>query len=291
MKDNIRSKRWCFTLNNFTQEELDKISGIDCEYLIYGLEHTTIGTPHVQGYVVFKHQKRMATLKKWLDRAHFEKALGTHLQNVKYCSKEDTSPFEKGIRPVDTKNKIAAKKILKSDPINGPRILATQRMLKGMNLEKNMLGEVLIDQLQKPKIIYIHGASGTGKSYYAIKEAVMEYGMNNVSTIRFDKSGFAHCSDPQAECLVWMEFRPSCLDAVTFLEFTDGYGMHLNVKHGSIYIRPKCIYICSILKPEEIYREEINVQFQRRITKIIDKDLDPYHNYVDHSVDEDLVSD
>lgn len=276
LEKNIKSTRWCFTLNNYTEEELDKLSGIKCEYLIYGLEHEDEGTPHVQGYVVFKSQKRFNTLKKWLPRAHFEIAKGGHESNITYCSKEDRSPFEKGNRPFDKRKRPDPKDVLKKDEINGGKRLMTQRIIHGMELEKQMFKEIQNNSLEKPEIIYIHGASGSGKTYYALQEALTFHGWNNVATIRFDKSGFAHCNDPQRPCLVWMEFRPSCLDAVSFLELTDGYGCHLNVKHGSMFIRPKAIYICSILRPDQIYRDEINEQFQRRITRIINKDENPW---------------
>lgn len=272
-----RSTRWTLTLNNFTEEELDSISKIDAAYIIYGLEHLTEGTPHVQGFFIFKNGKRLSTLKKLIPRGHWEIAMGTTEQNILYCSKEDKTPFIKGSVPLTRSNAtINAEEILEKDLLNGNRILTNKRTLKGLGMEKEMLREILNNKLIKPKIIYIHGASGSGKSYWALRRGVLEYGVENVATLRFDKSGFAHCSDPQAKCLVLMEFRPSCIDAVTFLELTDGYGMHLNVKHGSMYIRPECIYICSILAPQEIYKEEINRQFMRRITEIIDKDLDPY---------------
>lgn len=277
----VKSKRWCFTLNNYTEEELDSISKIECEYLIYGMEIGEQGTPHLQGYVVFKSVRRFRTLKKWLPRAHFEKTIGTHKQNILYCSKEDRNPYEKGNRPFDKDKRPNAKKMLKEDRLNGQKKLATERILYGMEMEKTMMQEIFIDKLEKPKIIYIYGNTGVGKTYSALKEAIEEFGYDGVATIRFDKNGFAHCNDPQKPCLVWMEFRPSCLDAVSFLELTDGYGTHLNVKHGSMYIRPKCIYICSILPPSQIYKEEINQQFMRRITRIVDKDKDPFVNYVD----------
>lgn len=281
MNKNTKGKRWCFTLNNYEEQDLDLISGYPCTFLIYGLEvGDTLATPHVQGYVEFKSQKRLGTLKKWLPRAHFERAIGTAEQNIAYCSKQDKSPFKKGI-PSSKVKKVNAKKILKHDPINGQKIVAAKRAYLGMKLEKDMLGEILLDNLQKPKITYIYGATGTGKTYTALKLAVTNYDMDEISTIKFDKNGFCHCNNPMAECLIWMEFRPSCLAATDFLELTDGYGCHLNVKHGGMYIRPKHIYICSILAPHEIYKEEINAQFQRRITEFINKDDNPYHNYID----------
>lgn len=282
-----RSNRWTITLNNFTQEELDVLSGMDVEYMIYGLEHLEEGTPHVQGYVVFKSSIRRSTLQRRIPRAHWEVARGTTQENIVYCSKEDKSPFIKGSPPLERSNAaVNAEQLLEKDPLNGNRILANKRTLRGIGMEKEMLLEIKENRLIKPDIVYIHGSSGSGKSYWALRQGIIKYGIENVSTLRFDKNGFAHCSDPQAKCLVLMEFRPSCIDAATFLEFTDGYGMHLNVKHGSIYIRPECIYICSILPPQEIYKEEINKQFMRRITRVVDKDIDPYVDQPDYS-DED----
>lgn len=252
-----------------------------------------MATPHVQGYVEFKSAKRLSTLKKWLPRAHFEKAKGSAEDNIKYCSKEDPSPFKKGV-PMKNTKKPNARRVLKEDLVNGPRKLAAMNILLGMKKEKEMFGEIMVDNLQKPEVIYIYGDSGTGKTYTAYKEALQMFGIDEVSTIKFDKNGYAHCNNPHADCLVWMEFRPSCLAATDFLEFTDGYGTHLNVKYGGMYIRPKCLFICSVLHPSEIYREEINVQFQRRITKFINKNENPYNPddqpriLEDTSMDEDF---
>lgn len=278
---NLRARRWCFTLNNYTEEECDTISKVKCEYLIYGFETGENETPHLQGYIVFKNPKSFNALKKIIPRAHLEKAVGTNRENYMYCSKQDKNPFEKGTLPDDKHTKVNLKKELKRDPINGQKIAAAKRICYGIELEQEMFKEIRLDMLSKPEIIYIYGASGSGKTYWAIKDSLLHYGRKETSLLRFDKSGFAHCNNPQADSLVWMEFRPSCLDAATFLELTDGYGCHLNVKHGGMYIRPKAIYICSILPPDQIYKEEINTQFQRRITRFVDKDKDPYHNYID----------
>lgn len=273
-------------LNNPTEEERDHISALACEYIIYGTEHQEQGTPHLQGYVVFKNPQSFDSLKKYLPRAHWEKARFDHETNINYCSKEDDHPFEKGKRPESKRTRVKAGKILKQDPINGFKRIAAERTLLGMELEKQMFKEIIDNKLEKPEIIYVYGDTGTGKTYFALQDALLHYGWNNVATIRFDKSGFCHCNDPQRPCLVWMEFRPSCLDAASFLELTDGYGTHLNVKHGGMFIRPKRIYICSILPPQEIYREEINQQFIRRITKLVDKNQSPYTNYVDVTEEE-----
>lgn len=279
MQKNIRSRRWCFTLNNYTEEDLDKISSLDCEYLTYGFETApSTGTRHLQGYVVFKNLRRFTTLHKFNEKIHWEKAISSHENCINYCHKDDPQPYEKGERPVTKDDKLNLKRELENDLINGPKKLATKRTIYGYLKEQEMFKEIINDNLEKPEIIYIHGESGSGKTYRALKEALTKYGTKNVATIKFDKNGFGHSNDFQAQCLVWMEFRPSCLAATDFLELTDGYGCHINVKHGTYFIRPKAIYICSILNPYSIYRDEINQQFIRRITKIINMDEEPYQS-------------
>jgi hypothetical protein len=100
-----RARRWCFTLNNWTEEEYEKVKEIKCEYMIVGKEVGESGTPHLQGYVVFKGQKRQETLKREIPRAHLEVAKGSPTQNYEYCTKEDEEPFEFGERPADTGKK------------------------------------------------------------------------------------------------------------------------------------------------------------------------------------------
>lgn len=86
-----RARSWCFTLNNYTEEEYDFIvaqwlKGFEGWYIV-GKEVGENGTPHLQGYIEFKHQTAFSTIKKFLPRAHIEKAKGSRADNYKYCSK------------------------------------------------------------------------------------------------------------------------------------------------------------------------------------------------------------
>lgn len=89
------SKRWCFTVNNpgewrplFMPETMD--------YLCWELEHEAdtstgiaAGTPHIQGYVRFKTDKRLGPAKELIcNAAHMEPARGNEAQNRTYCGKE-----------------------------------------------------------------------------------------------------------------------------------------------------------------------------------------------------------
>ena len=83
-------KNWCFTLNNYTENEFSAMCH-DLEELgefIIGKEIGKEGTPHLQGFVSCKVKKRFEQLKKINNRLHLEKSRGTKKQNYEYCSKE-----------------------------------------------------------------------------------------------------------------------------------------------------------------------------------------------------------
>lgn len=91
-----RAKRWCFTLNNYTNAEHLHLAGaigderLGIEYLIYGKETGESGTPHLQGFVIFKAAVRLSTAKSRLalGRAHLEVARGSPQQASEYCKKD-----------------------------------------------------------------------------------------------------------------------------------------------------------------------------------------------------------
>lgn len=89
-----QSKRWTFTLNNWTSEEYQLLVDLGeslqaVQYLIVGKETGTEGTPHLQGYVEFSSRKRITGVKRLLgNRCHLERARGSAAQNKTYCSKD-----------------------------------------------------------------------------------------------------------------------------------------------------------------------------------------------------------
>ena len=83
-------KRWCFTLNNYDEEEIKEIVVIFkglCKLFIIGKEVGESGTPHLQGYCEFNKSIRPLSLKV-TQKIHWEKCKGNREQNVLYCSKE-----------------------------------------------------------------------------------------------------------------------------------------------------------------------------------------------------------
>jgi Putative viral replication protein len=84
-----RAKNWCFTLNNYTDQDVDRIMSLesDVDYLIIGKEVGESGTPHLQGFVSFKSRVRRTTAIQRIGQAHF--TVCRNIENsVNYCKKD-----------------------------------------------------------------------------------------------------------------------------------------------------------------------------------------------------------
>lgn len=89
-----RSRGWCFTLNQYTDDEVRVLSERGStnpisQYLVFGFEVGDSGTPHLQGYVYFKSVKSFKQAKAYIgDRAHVESQRGSPQQAAEYCKKD-----------------------------------------------------------------------------------------------------------------------------------------------------------------------------------------------------------
>ena len=97
-----QGKRWCFTLNNYTNEEwlhiVAKMTSKDVKYCVIGEEVGENGTVHLQGYVRYTKKTRMAGVKKTVGmRAHVETCRGSEEENKMYCVKDGKVLLEVGI--------------------------------------------------------------------------------------------------------------------------------------------------------------------------------------------------
>ena len=93
------SKSWCFTLNNYTETQLDQlVQGFKDKGLEYvvGREVGSQGTPHLQGYI--KSNIKFRPMEYFSEnrpceyfpfpKCHWEKCKGNKEQNWNYCTKD-----------------------------------------------------------------------------------------------------------------------------------------------------------------------------------------------------------
>lgn len=95
-----QSRRWCFTLNNYSEEEVSSLSSLQGDkltYLLFSKEVApTTGTPHLQGYLETKKKITLKGLSQLIPRASLSVAKGTAKQNYEYITKSSPVSLELG---------------------------------------------------------------------------------------------------------------------------------------------------------------------------------------------------
>ena len=173
------AKFWCFTLNNYTEENCSSIKSIMENYdavdeFIIGKEVGAQGTPHLQGFCSFKKKVRPSGIFG-IKEIHFEKCKAGRQANLEYCAK--------------------AHNILTTNmKIPKPIKIPTYEMLYDWQLE---ILDIIKEEPDDRKIFWYYGEQGIGKSqfqkYLALKHEAFILGggvkdmKNGVLEYRKDK--------------------------------------------------------------------------------------------------------
>jgi len=167
--DNARARNWCFTLNNYTQEEFDEAEelGARQNYIVIGKEKGTNGTPHLQGYIEYPNAVRGTAIRKLFNgRAHWEVRKGTAKQASEYCKKEGAftefgtlSAQGKRTDLEEVGAAIVGGSSIKEVACTFPGTYIKYH--KGIAALKSAMYE---HRSTKPHVIWRWGATGTGKS-------------------------------------------------------------------------------------------------------------------------------
>lgn len=276
----LKARAYQFTLNQ--PAVYDKLKGIltklkTMDYLISCREVApSTGHVHMHVYAHFSQQYRLPQKIRDLG-CHIECCRGSPKQNIAYIRKEGDIVDEIGEEPHQGARTVKELKEASIDCVD-PHLYRVKKQIdmeeRDLSIFMEMLGEIERDELRGPKVVYITGDSGKGKTYGAWKRALKEFPKEKIGKLTL-KNDFIDVINNDADCYVIEEFRPSQIKASDFLQLTDKYGYRCNVKGGFVTLRPKMLIICSIIPPEKIYKEEINVQFMRRITERIDLGTSP----------------
>lgn len=86
------ARHWCFTCNNYTDEDIEKINGVYDDgravYIVYGKEiGEDNGTPHLQGFVSMLTRTKLTGMQTTFGPFHFEIAR-TLKKAIAYCKKD-----------------------------------------------------------------------------------------------------------------------------------------------------------------------------------------------------------
>lgn len=86
---NTRSRNWCFTLNNYEDEDIKFFQEIPKAKFTFQEETGKNGTPHLQGLLIFKDAKTFERVKKLHPKCHWEVCRNIKASQL-YCSKEES---------------------------------------------------------------------------------------------------------------------------------------------------------------------------------------------------------
>lgn len=89
MASSAKKRCYTFTLNNYTEEDIEKILACGAKYVFQEEKGEEKGTEHLQGILSFENAVSFNTVKKLLPRAHWEVCKNKRASII-YCSKENT---------------------------------------------------------------------------------------------------------------------------------------------------------------------------------------------------------
>lgn len=281
-----KSQGFILTVNESSLPYYDEIksyiTGLKTNIYYLCCEHIGQENKHYHIYCQFKSSIALSIKK--LHGCHIETSYGSAQQNIAYVKAEDKKHKSLNITSIlideegEPKLRDGAHTIREIENMSTDEVKDVPAMyynvvekIKSKQQEEqsflDMLTEIENDTLKGPEVYYLTGPSGRGKTYGAYKLALSKYKKEDIGKMLINNN-FFKITNQNAKCFVIEEFRPSQLHASDFLQLIDKYGFNCNIKGGFITIRPKCFIICSIIPPEEIYKEEINEQFRRRLTKV-----------------------
>lgn len=270
--DTLRSRAWCFTVNNWKVDERQALEELKCEYIVFGQETGDEGTPHLQGYIYFSSARTLKSLKKktGLLRAHLEKAQGDSQKNYDYCTKDGTNIHERGTRPKTRQEKGEDEKTRWANIKDLAKAGALEEIEPKVFVQNyRTLKLIKQDHMQRPQELanvcgeWLWGPSGCGKTTLA--RTTYPDAFIKARTKWFD--GY----QGQETCIMDDMDPYNVSLGGDVKDWGDKWSFMAQHKGTSSWIRPKRFIITSQYPPEQIFSdpETISAIYRRyNVTKM-----------------------
>lgn len=267
---------YCFTLNNYDEEELSSVRSF-CEaegkYFIIGKEVGSSGTPHLQGYLSLKRRRSFLFVRdKLSSRCHIESARGTSRQNREYCSKGGDF-IEGGVlnegranrRDRDDVSRSFMAAVRRGDP--GLVEFADSEPHVWIHHGSNMLRNALsiYPPIERPDISvkWIYGAPGVGKSRLAHATLPEAY-------VKEPRTKWWNGYLCQKDVII-DDFGPNGIDINHLLRWFDRYKCLVENKGGMVALYATNFIVTSNFHPSELFKwgDEVNPQVPALLRRIV----------------------
>lgn len=281
---------WMFTLNN-PQQYRDNPEGQvqawagpggPASYVVFQLEEAPdTGTPHLQGYVIFKSKKRRSTIRSSVPLGrfmHWEVRRGTHSEALEYVTKEASrvaGPWVNGLPPPPSaqgkRNDLEPIRLQIREGI--PMVtIADQnfgtwcRNYRAFERYQGLAGTQQRDWPTKTKVWW--GPAGTGKTRSALtfSKTLCEEnpGWRSYWIARPNTGSMFFDGYDGQEVIVIDEFY-GWISRDLMQRLCDRYPLMGNTKGGMTNLRPRWVLITSNQDPENWWRMGLGGPMTRRL--------------------------
>lgn len=303
-KSSARHRGYCFTLHDYTDEEVEQLKAMDCKYMVGGFEKCpTTQRPHIQGYVYWENAKAFTACKrKFPNRTHLQVANGTADENYDYCTKtgkhavEDAEPqtfFEIGTKPLSQKEKGRKGEEWYDEQMDYVKTGQKDKIASSLMLTQSRNIDYLLKKYEaerqgplKPRRVlenyWFWGEAGTGKSRYA--------------HLRYPGAHVKQCNKwwdkydntlPEHKVVIIEEISPVHEVLATHIkQWTDHYVTPVEVKNGGNTVRPEVFVVTSNYHPREIFTKDADLQPILRRFKVIEFKKDNSHKVLVRKAEE-----
>lgn len=309
MASNARSRRFCFTFNNWTDESREKLQEWleeNTSFAVFGAEIGQSGTPHLQGYFE-TNRRRLSSVRrtKFAGKGwHVDVAKGTAEENVAYCKKGQQSKSEWELDGVAGAHYGSGADVWEHGdevlPTQGTRVdlddirakvldgtITNSRQLAftpGLSLQAFKMGEIMLryrshaPSRAPPTIYWLFGGTGTGKS-----RAVAEFVGQLTAAREWDfwkcDLGLDWFDGYCGQEIAWFDdfrFGGGKKHFAFLLQLFDRYHMRVPVKGSSVVWEPKFIFVTGPKCIRDTFAcagevEDLG-QIERRVTRVFDFD-------------------
>lgn len=260
-----RSRSWMYTINNYTDEDINRLKSLDCTYHVMGKEVGENGTPHLQGCITLTKTIRFSGASKCI-KGHL--TVPNDLSAARnYCMKDDDfwvqDNRKQGQRSDldDVCDFIKAGNSLKDTAL---KFSSTYVKFHSGILQLTRHTQNTEPRKDKPTVSWYYGSTGTGKTR-SVYESEPNLWISGDSLAYFN--GYEN-----QPAVLFDDFRGGFCKFRELLRLLDRYPVTVNIKFGSAEWNPERIYITSNVAPEACYDkngEDIQ-QLVRRIDNIIE---------------------
>lgn len=295
IQEGRKSRKYCFTVNNYTEEDRASILSWmkEAEYGIVAREvGDKCGTPHLQCFVIFKNARHPLAVRKLpgMARSAIYVCKGNTEQNVKYCRKG--GDFEEvNLENLKMKDYTAMSDHAKKLVELGPKYL--REMVKSDPKSivlhyrgyMSLLGLAAPDRTlsSPPRCVWAFGPAGSGKSTFT-KRLADEVKASRDENVYYFGNQFPWADGYIDEKIIVVDdvrdhdFRKNPIPINFMTRMIDVFPMMLQTKGGSCKFYGDTFFFSSVSHPGDMWNNnplDPVTQILRRITELYECKKNP----------------